>query len=80
MFKSTEERIPCKKGDTVRNKKTKKKYIIFQSSYKSNLGKVIESKLWQNINVDGEIILIGIAGSLYNKDYQIRIQGKWLSR
>ena len=79
MFKSTEERIPCKKGDTVRNKKTKKKYIIFQSSYKSNLGKVIESKLWQNINVDGEIILIGIAGSLYNKDYQIRIQGKWLS-
>ncbi len=80
MFKSTEERIPCKKGDTVRNKKTKKKYIIFQSSNKSNLGKVIESKLWQNINVDGEIILIGIAGSLYNKDYQIRIQGKWLYR
>lgn len=80
MFKSTEERIPCKKGDTVRNKKTKKKYIIFQSSYESNLGKVIESKLWQNINVDGETILIGIAGSLYNKDYQIRIQGKWLSR
>lgn len=80
MFKSTEERIPCKKGDTVRNKKTKKKYIIFQSSYKSNLGKVVESTLWQNINVDGETILIGIAGSLYNKDYQIRIQGKWLSR
>jgi len=80
MFKSTEERIPCKKGDTVRNKKTKKKYIIFQASYESNLGKVVESTLWQNINVDGEIILIGIAGSLYNKDYQIRIQGKWLSR
>ncbi len=80
MFKPTEKRIPCKKGDTVRNKKTKKKYIIFQSSYNSNLGKVIESSLWQNINVDGEIILIGIAGNLYNKDYQIRIKGKWLSR
>ena len=80
MFKSTEERIPCKKGDTVRNKKTKKKYIIYQSSYNSNLGKVVESTLWQNIEIEGKCILIGIAGSLYNKDYQIRIQGKWLSR
>ena len=80
MFKSTEGRIPCTKGDTVRNKKTKKKYIVFHSSYKNNLGKIVESSLWQNINVDGEIILIGIAGSLYNKDYQIYTQGKWLSR
>ena len=80
MFKSTEERIPCHKGDTVRNKKTKEKYIIFQSSYNSNLGKVIESTLWQNIEIDGKYILIGIAGRLYNKEYQIYIQGKWLSR
>ena len=80
MFKSTEERIPCIKGDTVRNKKTKKKYIIYQSSYNSNLGKVVESTLWQNIEIEGKCILIGIAGNLYNKDYQIRIQGKWLSR
>ena len=80
IFKSTEERIPCIKGDTVRNKKTKKKYIIYQSSYNSNLGKVVESTLWQNIEIEGKCILIGIAGRLYNKDYQIRIQGKWLSR
>jgi hypothetical protein len=46
----------------------------------SNLGKVVESTLWQNIEIEGKCILIGIAGRLYNKDYQIRIQGKWLSR
>ena len=62
MFKSTEEPIPCKKGDTVRNKKTKKKYIIYQSSYNSNLGKVVESTLWQNIEIEGKCILIGIEG------------------
>ncbi len=80
MFKSTEERIPCTKGDIVRNKKTKEEYTIFQSSYDSNIGKKRESTLWQSITVDGEVILIGIAGSLYNKDYQIKSEGKWISR
>lgn len=80
MFKSTEERIPCIKGDIVRNKKTKEEYTIFHSNYDSNTGKKRESTLWQNITVGGEIILIGIAGSLHNKDYQIKSEGKWLSR
>ena len=80
MFKSTEERIPCAKGDIVRNKKTKEEYTIFHSSYNSNIGKRVESQLWQNIRVGDEIILIGIAGSLYNKDYQLKSEGKWLSR
>ncbi len=80
MFKSTEERIPCTKGDIVRNKKTKEEYTIFHSRYDSNLGKNIEITLWQNIKVGNDIVLIGIAGSLYNKDYQLKYKGKWVCR
>ncbi|MDB4343527.1 hypothetical protein OAA15_00740 [bacterium] len=81
MFKSTEERIPCTKGDIVRNKKTKEEYTIYHSSYNSSTGEFIESSLWQNIKINNDnVVLVGISGNLYNKDYQLKYKGKWVSR
>ena len=60
----------------VRNKKTKKKFKVEHAFYKGK-----ESSLWQNIyEKPSEPTLVAMNGVLINRDYEIMIKGKWLSR